>query len=107
VTTFASPEELIVFLDLAAGTQPMDRPVLVLGIVSAAIRDVTGWTTAGDPAPVPDGIKGVCLRYAAALYGNPSGAREEEIDDYRRAYPLARAVRADPDLAPYLPVLIA
>jgi hypothetical protein len=105
MASFATPEELIVYLNLGDNTEPMDRPTLVLGIVSAAIRDVCEWAAA-DPVPVPAGIKGVCLRYAAPLYAGPAGVRSQQIDDYAVTY-LSTALRHDPDLLPHRPVVLA
>lgn len=104
MASFATPTELIILLDLPDGTEPVDRAQLVLDIVSNAIRDVCEWAV--DPAPVPAGVKGVCLKHAADLYGKTIGVRSQQIDDYSVTY-LSTTLRNDPDLMPHRPVALA
>ena len=106
MTSLATPTELVTFLDYPDATQAADRVELVLDLVSAAIRATIGWTDA-EPSPVPVAVKGVCLRYAATLYDNPTGDRAHTVGRTLTTHGLQPALAADPELAPFRQVAIA
>jgi hypothetical protein len=78
-----TPDELIVFLDFPADTQPTDRAQLVCNLVIDAVTRVAG-STLTDPAPA--GVKGIALVAAGRLYDNPTALRSESLDDVTQTY---------------------
>lgn len=78
-----SPEELIIYLDLPADTQPTDRAQLVCDLVISAVTRVAG---AALSVPYPDGVKGIALSAAARMYKNPLSLRSESINDVSATY---------------------
>lgn len=78
-----TPEELIVFLDLPALTQPTDRAQLACTLVIDAVTELAGGTLT---EPYPAGVKGVALAAAARAYDNPTGLRSSSVDDFAQTY---------------------
>lgn len=87
-----TPEELIVFLDLPADTQPTDRAQLACTLVLDAVTDAAGQVLA---EPYPAGLKAVALTAAGRLYDNPTAMRAQTIDDYSATYAGAAGVLTD------------
>lgn len=63
-----TPEELIVFLDLPADTQPADRAALVCTLTAESVAEAAA---APLTEPYPAGLRTIALGVAARLYHNP------------------------------------
>jgi hypothetical protein len=83
VAALITPEQLIVYLDLPAGTQPTDRAQLACDLVIDAVTQAAGGTLA---EPYAAGLKGIALSAAARLYDNPTALRSKAIDDASSTY---------------------
>lgn len=79
-----TPEELIVYLDLPADTQPTDRATLVVALVVDAVTDAAGVATLTEPYPA--GVKSVAMSAAARLYHNPLSLRSETVGAVSSTY---------------------
>lgn len=82
-----TPAELIVFLDLPAGTQPTDRAQLACDLV---IDDITRVAGAPLTEPYAAGLKGVAVMAAARIFDNPSQVWSDRVDNTSAVYPGSR-----------------
>jgi hypothetical protein len=79
VAALITPEQLIVYLDLPADTQPTDRAQLACDLLIDAVTEVAGPVLV---EPYPAGVKSVALVAAGRLYKNPTLLAAESVDDY-------------------------
>jgi hypothetical protein len=82
-----TPEQLIVYLDLPADTQPTDRAQLVCDLVADAVDEAAGATLA---EPYAKGLKGLAMGAAARLYNNPLGLWSETVGSTSTVFPGSR-----------------
>lgn len=78
-----TPEQLIVYLDLPADTQPTDRAQMVCDLVIDAVTRIAGKTLT---VPYPAGVFGIALAAAGRMYDNPTALRSATIDDFSQTY---------------------
>jgi hypothetical protein len=90
-----TPEELVVFLDLPADTQPSDRAQLTCTLVIEAVNRAAGSTLT---EPYAAGLKGIALGAAARLYENPLSLWSLTSGTTTQVYPGARDGSSTPIL---------